>query len=131
MAIQTFWDDAERTRIRIDISAGWTWDDLRAAIAATDALIISVPHRVDIILHLAHGLQLPPDFMTAAKELLANPEPRPNEGRRVIVGAGALFRLAYRALQRAFAAQLQGREVYFADSLSAARQWLEAWRVAP
>lgn len=131
MAINTSWDDDAKTRIRLDIHSGWTWADLYDAIAASDALIVSVPHQVDIILHLTHGTHIPTDFMTVAKDLLAKPEPRPNEGKRVIVGAGHLLRFAYHTLQRAFATQLQGRDIHFADSLEDARRLLDEWRVLP
>ena len=68
------------------------------------------------------------DFLNAAKNLLANPERRDNEGNRVVVGASDFMRTAYQTLKGAFGKQLTGREVLFANDLSHARTMLFSMR---
>jgi hypothetical protein len=128
MAITTLWDDSSKTRIRIEFETSWTWADLEHAISKTDEFIASVAHSVDIIIDL-EGSSLPKDFMNAAKNLLGNPEPRANEGYRVVVGINNMMQTAYQAIQKAFGDKLAGREVLFAQDLSQARSMLYSMRL--
>ena len=128
MAIATLWDDVTKTRIRLEFETSWTWADLENAISKTDEFIASVAHSVDIIIDL-EGSSLPKDFMNAAKNLLGNPEPRANEGYRVVVGVNNVMQTAYQAIQKAFGEKLTGREVLFAQDLSQARSMLYSMRL--
>src|SRR5215207_6425768 len=128
MAITTLWDDSNKTRIRMEFETSWTWADLENAISKTDEFIASVAHSVDIIIDL-EGSSLPKDFMNAAKNLLGNPEPRANEGYRVVVGINNMMQTAYQAIQKAFGDKLAGREVLFAQDLSQARSMLYSMRL--
>lgn len=127
MAINTKWDDAKQTRVHVEFESSWTWAELDDALAAIDRLILSVTHPVDIIIDL-EGSSIPKDFLNAAKNLLANPERRDNEGNRVVVGASDFMRTAYQTLKGAFGKQLTGREVLFANDLSHARTMLFSMR---
>jgi hypothetical protein len=127
MAINTKWDDAKQTRVLVEFETSWTWAELDDALAAIDRLILSVTHTVDIIIDL-EGSSIPKDFLNAAKNLLANPERRDNEGNRVVVGASDFMRTAYQTLKGAFGKQLTGREVLFANDLSHARTMLFSMR---
>lgn len=129
MGIVTLWDDAAQTRVRVEFESEWTWTELESAIEVTDSFIASVEHVVDIIIDV-EGSSLPKDFMNAAKNLLANPEARSNEGRRIVVGAGKVIRTAYQTLQKTFGSKLQGREVLFADDLAQARAILHSLRLS-
>jgi hypothetical protein len=127
MAINTKWDDAKQTRVLVEFESSWTWAELDEALAAIDRLIISVSHRVDIIIDL-EGSSIPKDFLNAAKNILANPERRDNEGNRVVVGASDFMRSAYQTLKGAFGKQLTGREVLFANDIAQARSMLFSMR---
>lgn len=127
MGILIRWDDQARTRVLIEFETSWTWTDLDQAIQQADQFISSVPQSVDIIIDV-EGSSLPGDFLNAARNLLANPEPRANEGRRVVVGANGLIRTAYQTVQKTFGAKLNGREVLFANDLPQARSMLYSMR---
>jgi hypothetical protein len=128
MAILITWDDSAKTRIRLEFESQWTWNELEEAISETDSFIGSVTHPVDIIIDV-EGSNLPKDFMSAAKNLLANPEPRDNEGRRVVIGLNGVMQKAYQAIQKAFSHKLVGREILFAQDLSQARSMLYSMRL--
>ncbi len=127
MAIHTVWDDRERTMIRMEFETEWTVAELEAAVLAVDTLITSVTHQVDILIDI-EGAKLPKNFLDIAKTLLANPEPRDNEGNRVVVGANALVRQGYALIKKTFARQLEGREMLFVDDLDTARAMLKGMR---
>ena len=76
MGIVTTWDNRDKTTVRMEFESEWTWQDLESAIEATDSYISSVTHQVDVIVDI-EGANLPKDFMSAAKNLLANPQPVP------------------------------------------------------
>lgn len=128
MAIRTVWDNTSKQTVLVEFETEWTWSDLEAAIEKTDQLIASTPNNVDIIIDV-EGSSIPKDFMTAAKNLLANPEPRGNEGRRIVVGAGKMMRTAYNTIQKTFGEKLVGRELLFADDLTQARAILYSLRL--
>lgn len=128
MAINTAWDDSNRTRVLVEFETSWSWTELNAAVEAVDQLIISVSHPVDIIIDL-EGSTIPRDFLKGAKNLLANPEARENEGHRVVVGASNFMRQAYQTLMKAFGDKLNGRDVLFANDLSHARSMLYSMRL--
>lgn len=129
MGIVTTWDNRDKTTVRMEFESEWTWQDLESAIQATDTYISSVPHQVDVIVDI-EGANLPKDFMSAAKNLLANPQPRSNEGLRVVVGAGSVVKSAYSTIQKMFGEKVEGREVLFAANLPEARGMLKTRRNA-
>ncbi len=128
MGILTTWDDKAQTRVLIEFETTWTWDELEAAIEVVDGMIGSVSHQVDIMIDV-EGSSLPKDFLSAAKNLLANPESRPNEGSRVVIGASKVIRGAYQTLQKTFGEKLVGREIVFAEDLPQARSLLYSMRM--
>jgi hypothetical protein len=129
MGIVTMWDNRDKTAVRMEFESKWSWQELDGAIDATDKLIASVEHQVDVIVDI-EGTNLPTSFMDAAKRLLANPQPRPNEGNRVVVGAGTVVRTAYATLKTTFGEKVAGREVAFATNLGEARAMLKNLRGA-
>lgn len=128
MGILTTWDDTAKTRVLIEFETSWTWDELEAAIEVADQMIASVTHQVDLMIDV-EGSTLPKDFLNAAKNLLANPEGRPNEGSRVVIGAGKVIRTAYQTLQKTFGEKLVGREIVFAEDIPQARSLLYSMRM--
>jgi len=99
----------------------WTWDNLYEAIQAVDDLLVSAPHRVDLIVDVREGLRIPGDFKAIARDLLANPAPRPNEGTKVIVGANGFMRLLYNGVRKIYAHRLGERRLLFTDTVEEAQ----------
>ena len=128
MAILTVWDNRKKNTVRMEFESEWTWDDLDVAVQKADDLIASVEHAVDIIIDI-EGARLPKDFMDGARKLLANEDARPNEGKRIVVGAGNLVKNGYKTLQKTFSDKLDGREVLFASDLMDARSILRSLRM--
>lgn len=128
MAINTLWDDKNKTRILVEFETSWNWNELETALETADNMIVSVNHPVDIIIDV-EGSNLPKDFLSAAKNLLANPESRENEGHRVVVGASNFMRQAYQTVMKAFGDKLNGRDILFANDLSHARSMLYSMRL--
>lgn len=124
MNIQVGWDNNEHTIVRIVFQHGWTWGDLRQAVSQADALIISQPHTVHLLIDIHEAGGIPGDFITRAGELFAQGEARHNEGQKVVVGAGTLIRIAYKTFLRVYGNHLDGRPFTFADSLESARTLL-------
>jgi len=127
MAIVVMWDNRDHTVVRLEFETEWSFAELEGAIQETDSFIASVEHDVDIIIDI-EGSQIPKDFMTLARSLLANPEPRPNEGNRVIIGATSFVRKGYSAIKKTFGEKLTGRELFFAEDLMDARVMLRGLR---
>jgi hypothetical protein len=128
MAINTQWDDNNKTRILVEFETSWTWNELETSLEQADNMIRSVSHSVDIIIDV-EGSNLPKDFLTAARNLLANPEQNDNEGHRVVVGASNFMRQAYQAVRKAFGNKLSGRDILFANDLAHARSMLYSMRL--
>ena len=122
MSIAIHWHDAGQTIINLTIKHGWTWAQLQSAIEQADSMIASVSHRVHLIIDIRQSGRLPRDFMSVANQLLATGEARANEGLRVVVGASALMRAAYRSLLTVYGAQLQHRPFLFAADLDEAHR---------
>lgn len=120
MGINVAWTDATQTVIKLDFQRGWTWDDLYAAIKQADSLIISVPHRVDMIIDISHAGGLPRDFMKVAGDVFDSGEARANEGYKIVVGASGLIQFAYNGFVKVYGHKLQNRPFQFASSLEAA-----------
>lgn len=128
MAILTVWDNRKKSTIRMEFESEWSWDDLEGAVQKADDLIGSVDHAVDVIIDI-DGARLPKDFVDGARKLLANEDARPNEGKRIVVGANNLVKSGYKTLQKTFNDKLDGREVLFAADLMDARSILRSLRM--
>ena len=120
MGIHTAWQDDSQSTIYMQFEPEWNWEDLYAALEQADTLLVSVPHRVDLIIDLRDGLRIPGDFKTIARDLLANPEPRPNEGTKVVIGANGFMKMLYNGMRKLYAHKLGERGLLFAGSLEEA-----------
>lgn len=121
MDIQVVWDNPQQNIIRITLKRGWTWDDLQRAIQESDDLIISVPQVVHLLIDIREAGGVPREWMTRAGELFARGEARPNEGQKIVVGAGMLIRAAYQGFLAVYGRNLQGRPFQFAATVEEAR----------
>ncbi len=124
MPIEVAWGDPAQTTILLRLERGWTWEELTQAVAQADALITSVGHQVHLLIDL-RGSGIPRDFLRVAQDLFDQGDARPNEGQRIVIGAGPLARAAYQGLRSVYGAQLAERPIRFADDLDQARQMLK------
>jgi hypothetical protein len=125
MTIHVDWADADRNCIHLKFTPGWTWDELRQAVQQADSLMASVGHTVHVMIDIRANGGLPGDFLNATRDILAQGEARPNEGQRVVIGAGMVMRAAYRSLLAVYGPQLATRPFLFASSPEDAQKLLE------
>jgi hypothetical protein len=124
MSITTAWGNPEYTVIHLTFQRGWTWTELKAAVAQADSLIISVAHTVDLLIDIREAGGIPRDFLSAAGELFSNGDARSNEGRKIVVGAGVLIRTAYNGLMNVYGHRMKDRPFVFAADWSQAQALL-------
>jgi hypothetical protein len=124
MGIQVGWDNGDNSTIRLAFEPGWTWNDLYGAIETADSMIVSHDNTVNLIIDIRKAGGIPGDFMRIAGDLFASGSARPNEGTRVVVGAGRLIRLAYNSVVNIYSGQLKDRRFLFASTLDEARELL-------
>lgn len=123
MSVAVDWVDARTRMLKLTFMPGWAWDDLYAALNQTDSLIAAAPHTVHVLIDIREAGRLPGDFMTVAGDLFAQGDPRPNEGYKIVLGAGRLMRVAYGAFLRVYGGRMEGRRpLQFVDDLDAAHQ---------
>ena len=130
MQINVAWDNTDHRIVRIVFQRGWTWQDLHHAVQQADELIISKPHTVHLVIDIQDAGGIPGDFITRAGELFAQGDARSNEGQKIVIGAGALIRIAYKGFLTVYGNKLEGRPFAFADNLDAARAMLAAYSSA-
>ncbi len=124
MQINVAWDNNDHRIVRIVFQPGWTWMDLRHAVHQADELIASEPHTVHLVIDIHDAGGIPSDFISRAGEILTHGDARANEGQKIVVGAGALIRMAYKGFLKVYGSKLEGRPFTFADNLEAARAML-------
>lgn len=120
MSIQVDWDTPEKNIIRMKFRRGWTWDHVRAAVQQVDDWLVATPHTVHLVLDIREAGSLPRNFSGVIGELLKEGEARPNEGRRVVVGANFMLRTVFSGVQNLYGSQLRNRAFHFADSIEQA-----------
>ena len=120
MSIEIQWDNPEQTIIRLELKRSWTWEELDQAIHEADKLITSVNHMVHIIIDIRKAGGIPSDFMSMAGDIFASGDARSNEGKRVVVGAGSLIRIAYSGVLAVYGHKLANRPFLFAANMDEA-----------
>ena len=120
MSINVQWDNEAHTLVRWDFIGTWDWNDFLAAQKASNDLIKSVPHTVDIISDVSQSQALPPGaigrFRTYRRD---DPD---NAGRVVLVGASNYIKTIVEIFRGMF--PNTGGNFTFADSLEEARSAL-------
>jgi hypothetical protein len=124
MSIAIQWHNPKQTAIHLELRRGWTWDELNDAIQEVDKLITSVEHTVHIIIDIRKAGSIPGDFMSMAGDIFANGEARANEGKRVVIGAGSLIRIAYNGILAVYRHKLANRPFLFASNLDEAYEMI-------
>jgi len=98
---QAFWDDNEKTTIRIEIDAQWSWDDVYAKTDEIHAMMDEVKHPVNFIVNpAADTIALPPSSLQHLRNL-----PKlwhPNMGITVIVAKNTVIDIIMGLLQQVY-----------------------------
>jgi hypothetical protein len=124
MPIQAVWDDEAHTIIRYVIEGHWTWDEMNAAIATSNAWLDAADHKIDFIHDMSRSEGIPAGALTQLKRYIGKEHPL--TGRSVVIGpqksvtnsvARGLLDMIQKLYKRDWG-------FMFADSLEAARQRL-------
>ena len=124
MPIQAVWDNDEHTAIRYVIESHWTWEEMNAAVATSNAWLDTVDRKIDFIHDMSRSEGIPSGALTQLKRYIG--KEHPNTGRSVVVSA-------QKSLANSVARGLidMVRKLYkrdwgfmFADSLEEARRQL-------
>jgi hypothetical protein len=124
MSINVQWDNDEHTLVRWDFIGMWDWNDFLAAQKASNDLINTVPHTVDIISDVSQSPHVPPGAIGRFRTYRRN-DPA-NAGRVVLVGASIYIKTIVEIFRGMF--PKTGGNFTFADSLEEARATLTAKR---
>jgi hypothetical protein len=84
MPIQAVWDNEQHTIIRYVIEGQWTWEDMNAAIATSNAWLDEVDHKIDFIHDMSQSEGIPNGALTHLKRYIG--KEHPNTGRSVVIG---------------------------------------------
>jgi hypothetical protein len=91
MPIEVHWEDETQTMVRFEIFSPFTWEDIRAGVQAEFRLLDTVNHTAGILFDARGAKTLPPGALPTLQELIALVHP--NEGLKVIVGGGVVYKL--------------------------------------
>lgn len=124
MSVNVSWDNDDKTALRYDFKARWTWEEFDAATVQAFAMTGSVSHTVDSISNFETGAALPPNALFQFRRAMSKAPP--NRGITVIVG-GSMFIKAMVTTFSRLNKQL-GERLLLADSLDQARTLLASRR---
>jgi hypothetical protein len=85
MPIQAVWDNEEHSIIRYIIEGTWTWDEMNAAVAISNAWLDTVDRKIDFIHDMSRSEGIPGGALTHLKRYIG--KEHPNTGRSVVIGA--------------------------------------------
>jgi len=126
MGVAVKWLDRKKTIVRYAFTDGWTWEELEAVAGKVDAMIESVPYRVDVILDFSNSLTEPPHQMLA--HLRSGPlNSSKNWGGGVFVGISPFMRVILNTFMRIEPA-LSSRYA-IAHTVKDARVLITQWRM--
>ncbi len=106
MGILVDWDNAEKTAIRYEFSATWTWSEFFAALQQDDEMIASVPHTVHMILDFRQARAVPPNpgaqFRSVAGQI------SDQLGLVIVVGNNMWFETVVQMFVKLFGSSVKG-----------------------
>lgn len=85
MPIQAVWDNEEHTAIRYIIEGHWTWEEMNAAIATSNAWLDTAERKIDFIHDMSRSEGIPSGALTQLKRYIG--KEHPNTGRSIVIGA--------------------------------------------
>jgi hypothetical protein len=124
MSINVQWANDQQNMIHLELQRGWKWNELYTALEQVDDMIASVPQTVHLLIDIRKAGGIPADFMTVAGDMFSKGSARPNEGKKIVVGAGPLIRMAYSGFVSTFGSQLKNRPFLFASNMDEAEAML-------
>lgn len=119
MGIQVQWDNDEKTILRYDYQARWSWNELYQAVDQGYHLIDSVAHPVAVIIDLTASEGIPPGALSHARSIQQRAHPRIS--MNVAVNAGGLLSTLTHTFLRLYSALMQATSVHFAATVEEAR----------
>ena len=124
MPIQAVWDNEEHTIIRYIIEGHWTWDEMNAAVAISNAWLDMADRKIDFIHDMSRSEGIPPGSLTQLKRYIG--KEHSNTGRSVVVGAQKSIANSFARGLLDMVQKLYKRDwgFIFAGSLEEARQRL-------
>ena len=131
MGITVIWDTDEQTAIRYVIEGDWTWQDMIAAIAASNAMLDQANRKIDFLYDMTRAGNIPNGVLSHLRSLVGKQPP--NTGRQVLVGAKksgimAMTRRLLSIVEKVYRANWQ---LMFADTLEDARDMLAKMDAPP
>lgn len=91
MGVKAMWLDDEKTIISYLFEGAWTWDEMRAAIQQSNALMDTVNYKVDFIADLRKSGLLPSNVLANVRDTAVQQPPHVNySGLTVFVGTDTL-----------------------------------------
>lgn len=100
MPITVDWDNEEKTIIRWQFLAKWTWDDYYAALQVSRQISRQESYMLDIIVDMRDSKSLPSHLFTHAQNALQANEI--NVGTIVVIGVTPLLRSAFNTFKRLY-----------------------------
>lgn len=85
MGVSVYWENSRHTAIVLKFTAPWTWDEYERVGTELEAMVQSVNHTVDVLIHIAEAGAIPTDSMFRLRELYHST--LPNLGEYVFIGA--------------------------------------------
>jgi hypothetical protein len=124
MPVQAVWDNEEHTTIRYVIEGDWTWDEMNAAVATSNAWLDELDRKVDFIHDMSRGTGVPSGAITQLRRYMG--KEHPNTGRSVVIAAKKSLAnsVAQGILDTVQKIYRRDWGFMFADSLEEARQRL-------
>ena len=84
MPIEAVWDDEAHTIVCYVIEGHWTWDEMNAAVAVSNAWLDVADHKVDFIHDMSRSEGIPAGALTQLKRYIG--KEHPNTGHSVVIG---------------------------------------------
>ena len=130
MPIQAIWDDEDHTTIRYIIEGHWTWEEMNAAVAVSNAWLDDANRKIDFIHDMSRSEGIPSGALTQLKRYIG--KEHPNTGRTVVIGAKKTLANSFAQGLLDMVQKLYKRDwgFMFADSLDEARQRLQAAHIS-
>ena len=120
MTVQIYWDNDDKTIVRLDFRDSWTWDEAEAAVAKNTRMLDSVDHTVHAILDMSQSVDAPPLALTHTRNLIAKRHPR--SGITVLVGANDVLSTFWKVFVQAYGRLVRADRYGFAQTAEEARQ---------
>ena len=98
MPIQVFWDNAEKTIVRREMSGKWTWDEFFESQQAVNSMLEGLPQTVDQIFDVRQAAALPQGALTQLRS--ATNQRAYNSGLRVVVGPNRFYEVMFTMLAK-------------------------------